>query len=339
MSFFYIDKMLYLTMRKWYAGAALYFVVHTELKKYRSVSDVGKSTYNRQEGPMNTTWSEHVQGINTLYMSRKLRFDDMFFSQYDKLFGLDRENELRILEIGCGPGALAEALKRWYPNAKITAVDRDSAFIKYASDHIRGVEFMEGDATDLPFADNSFDVTISNTVQEHIEPSAFWGEQLRVLKPGSICLCLSARRGIFSSAPCVEETQEEKAFREKAKSWQELNKIYQVCQYPMSEAEIPVSMEQNGFTDVTTGYAVIDLTPDAPKYSAEMAEAMIEAQRQTSLEAVASAGLAGAETMTGIINSKYDERIRLYRNGIRQWDTSVSITMIIRGIKPFSFDV
>ena len=283
---------------------------------------------------MNTTWSEHVQGINTLYMSRKLRFDDMFFDQYDKNFGLDREKELRILEIGCGPGALAEALKRWYPKAKITAVDRDSVFVEYASANISGVEFIEGDATKLPFEDNTFDVTISNTVQEHVEPEAFWGEQLRVLKPGGICLCLSARRGIYSSAPCVMETQEEKAFWEKARPWQEVNETYQVCQYPMTEAEIPMSMEQNGFTAVTTEYAVIDLTPDAPKYSAEMAEAMIDTQRQTSLEAVASAELPGAGKIIDIINSKYDERLRLYRNGIRQWDTSVSVTMIIRGIKP-----
>ena len=282
---------------------------------------------------MNTTWSEHVQGINTLYMSRKLRFDDMFFDQYDKNFGLDREKELWILEIGCGPGALAEALKRWYPKAKITAVDRDSAFVEYASAHISGVKFIEGDATKLPFEDNTFDVTISNTVQEHVEPEAFWGEQLRVLKPGGICLCLSARRGIYSSAPCLEETQEEKTFWEKARPWQEVNETYQVCQYPMNEAEIPMSMEQNGFTAVTTGYAVIDLTPDAPKYPAEMAEAMIDTQRQTSLEAVASAELPGAEKIIDIINSKYDERLRLYRNGIRQWDTSVSVTMIIRGIK------
>ena len=282
---------------------------------------------------MNTTWSEHVQGINTLYMSRKLRFDDMFFDQYDKNFGLDREKELWILEIGCGPGALAEALKRWYPNAKITAVDRDSAFVEYASAHISGVKFIEGDATKLPFGDNTFDVTISNTVQEHVEPEAFWGEQLRVLKPGGICLCLSARRGIYSSAPCLEETQEEKTFWEKARPWQEVNETYQVCQYPMTEAEIPMSMEQNGFRAVTTGYAVIDLTPDAPKYPAEMAEAMIDTQRQTSLEAVASAELPGAEKIIEIINSKYDERLRLYRNGIRQWDTSVSVTMIIRGIK------
>ena len=176
-------------------------------------------------------------------------------------------------------------------------------------------------------------MTISNTVQEHVEPEAFWGEQLRVLKPGGICLCLSARRGIYSSAPCLEETQEEKTFWEKARPWQEVNETYQVCQYPMNEAEIPMSMEQNGFTAVTTGYAVIDLTPDAPKYPAEMAEAMIDTQRQTSLEAVASAELPGAEKIIEIINSKYDERLRLYRNGIRQWDTSVSVTMIIRGIK------
>ena len=282
---------------------------------------------------MNTIWSEHVQGINTLYMSRKLRFDDIFFDQYDKHFGLDHDKELRILEIGCGPGALAETLKRWYPNAKITAVDRDSAFIEYASAQINGVEFMEGDATLLPFEDNTFDVSISNTVQEHVEPRLFWSEQLRVLKPGGICLCLSSRRGIYSLAPCARDTQEERAFWEKAKPWQEVNKAFGVCQYPMTEAEIPISMEQNGFTGVTTGYAVIDLTPDAPKYTAQMAEAMIEAQRQTSLEAVASADLPGAEKIIDIINSKYDERLRLYRNGIRQWDTSVSITMIIRGIK------
>ncbi len=33
---------------------------------------------------MNTVWSEHIQGIQTLYLSRKLRFDDMFFQSYEK---------------------------------------------------------------------------------------------------------------------------------------------------------------------------------------------------------------------------------------------------------------
>ena len=55
---------------------------------------------------MNTIWSDHVQGIMTLYLSRKLRFDDMFFDQYKSLFNLDQSATLNILEIGCGPGHL-----------------------------------------------------------------------------------------------------------------------------------------------------------------------------------------------------------------------------------------
>ena len=101
----------------------------------------------------------------------------------------------------------------------------------------------------------------------------------------------------------------------------------------MSEAELPASMEQHGFINVTAGYAVIDLTPDAAKYSNKMAEDMIEAGRQSSLEAIRSAHSDHADEAIFAVNQKYDERLRLYRAGIKQWDTSVSVTMIVRGIK------
>ena len=282
---------------------------------------------------MNNIWSDHVQGIMTLYLSRKLRFDDIFFTQYEKLFNLDHNRDLKILEIGCGPGALAESLHRWYPKAQITAIDRDSIFISFARDNISGVRFLEGDATHLPFENDSFDVTISNTVQEHIEPSAFWSEQRRVLKPGGVCLCLSARKGIHCPAPCLEMTNEEKEFWDSLPQSEDELKKYNVCQFPMSEAELPASMESHGFIDVTTGFAIIDLTPDATKYSDKMAEAMIEAGRQSSLEAIRSAHSDHAEKAISAVNDKYEERLRLYRSGIKQWDTSVSVTMVIRGTK------
>lgn len=281
----------------------------------------------------NTIWSEHVQGIMTLYLSRKLRFDDMFFTQYEGLFDLDRSAEIKILEIGCGPGALAESLHRWYPGAHITAIDRDSNFISFAMENIPGVDFREGDATRLPFEDGTFDVTISNTVQEHVEPAAFWGEQRRVLKPGGVCLCLSARKGLHCTAPCLEKTEKEKAFWESILQSEDDLEKFRVCRFPMSESEIPASMEKNGFIDVITGYAVIDLTPDAPKYSADMAERMIEAMHQNDIEAVESAHSDQTVEILSVINSKYEERLRLYREGRKQWDTSVSITMIIRGVK------
>ena len=282
---------------------------------------------------MNTIWSEHVQGTMTLYLSRKLRFDDMFFEQYKDVFDLDRNAKLRILEIGCGPGALAEAMHRWYPKAHVTAIDRDSNFISFAKENIKGIDFMEGDATHLPFEDNTFDVTISNTVQEHVEPTAFWGEQRRVLRPGGVCLCLSARKGLHCTAPCLAPTEEEKAFWESIPQQEDNLEKLSVCRFPKSESEIPASMEENGFTNVTTGYAIIDLTLDAPKYSAKMAELMIEAMRQNDLESIQSTRSDHAGEIISVIDSKYEERIRLYRAGMKQWDTSVSVTMIVRGMK------
>ena len=282
----------------------------------------------------NTNWSAHVQGVMTLYLSRRLRFDDRFFGQYRKVFGLDEAAPLRVLEVGCGPGALCEALRRRYPNAEIHGIDRDSAFISFARRHIEGVEFAEGDATLLPFADGSFDAAISNTVQEHVEPTAFWGEQLRVLKPGGVCICLSARKGLRCVAPCLEATEEEKEFWSHAPQAEAEFEKYGVCRYPLSEAELAAAMERHGFVNVTTGYAIADLTPDDPKYPADLAMAMIEADRQCDLEAALSFAPNGADAVCRIINAKYDERLRLYNEGKKQRDTTVCVTMILRGEKP-----
>lgn len=42
---------------------------------------------------MNENWSKYVQGINALYFSRKLRFDDMFSDQFMNAFQIDREKK------------------------------------------------------------------------------------------------------------------------------------------------------------------------------------------------------------------------------------------------------
>lgn len=290
---------------------------------------------------MNTIWSDYVQGIKTLYLSRKLRFDDIFFGQYKTLFDIDTERNLNILEIGCGPGALATSLHRWYPNAEITAIDRDSNFITYAKSSAPEINFLEGDAEKLPFCDCTFDVTISNTVSEHIEPSKFFGEQMRVLKPGGICLVLSSRRGITSKAECLEMSDTEKKFWQKAESeYDTTYDKYSICKYPMSESALPLEMEKYGFKNIRSGYALIDLTPDDPKYSAKIAHDMINADRYTSIEAVDAAvrynkniNADEAEKVKNIINEKYDKRTALYDDGKKQWDTSVSIIMVVRGVK------
>jgi ubiquinone/menaquinone biosynthesis C-methylase UbiE len=290
---------------------------------------------------MNFIWSKFVQGTNTLYSTRKLRFDDMFAAQYQSLFALDRNKALKILEIGCGPGALAGALHRWYPNAQITAIDRDSELIKFAKAHESGIDFLEGDATALPFADNQFDVAISNTVSEHIEPSLFYGEQLRVLKPEGVCLVLSSRKGVTVNPSCLAFNKFEQKFWKKVDAYDNSLEEYAVCRYPMTEAELPLAMEQYGFKNVQTGYATVDLTPDNPKYSDEMARRMVEATRLTTLDAIEMVlntmpkhfSVGEVEEMKRLANAKYDKRLEQYDNGEKQWDTNVSVILVIRGVK------
>jgi len=265
----------------------------------------------------------------------------MFQSKYQDAFRIG--DKKKILEIGCGPGALAESLSRWYPTNQIAGIDRDSNFIEFARKKAPHIKFIEGDATALPYEDESFDVTISNTVAEHIEPAKFYGEQYRVLNQNGICIVLSARKGINISAQCIREKSElEKEIWQRAeKYFKEIDEKYAVCAYPQNEMEMPLCMEQYGFRDVTTDYITINLTPDNPIYSKEMSHAMINANRKCAVDNIESLSQIGMDIASDseiqklkrIVNAKYDKRIELYDNGVKQWDTNVSVTMIVRGIK------
>ncbi|MBE5761900.1 MAG: methyltransferase domain-containing protein [Clostridiales bacterium] len=290
---------------------------------------------------MNTVWSTYIQSIGTLYGSRALRFSDLFKEQYKEAFGI--KADAKILEIGCGPGALCEALLRWYPNSNISGIDRDSNFIDFARKNSADIDYREADAACLPYDDGSFDVTISNTVAEHIEPSAFYGEQRRVLKDGGVCIVLSARRGINIKADCIkEESDFEKELWERTeKYFIDAMKRYEVCSYPQSEAELPMCMQKYGFKNVSTKYLTVNLTPDDPKYTKETAYAMINADRKNDIDNIdafeyVAPGVVSreeAEALKKIVNEKYDKRISLYDQGKKQWDTNMSLTMVIRGEK------
>lgn len=89
---------------------------------------------------MNTIWSDFVQNTGTLYASRMLRFSDAYMAAYRKMFDIDGRK--RFLEIGCGPGALAQALARWYPGAEVIGIDRDAAFVQYAAQQAPHIQFF-----------------------------------------------------------------------------------------------------------------------------------------------------------------------------------------------------
>lgn len=280
---------------------------------------------------MENLWSENVQGVLTLYLSRKLRFQDSFMEPYMALFRLDPRKKLRILEIGCGPGALAGALHRWYPNAEIVGLDRDGPFIQFAKQHEPGVEFLVGDSADLPFENQSFDVTISHTVSEHVEPSLFYAEQKRVLRENGVCLVLTTRKSINCPADCLRETEAETEFWQGIKD-DGIREQLGVGKYWMTEQQMPIVMEQNGFSEVSTGFYTCALTPDNPDCPLDMAEEIINAERHGSIEAILSTHHEKAGEIADAVHAKYDLRLEQLRNRIKQWDTYITVTMVLRGV-------
>lgn len=260
---------------------------------------------------------------------------------YKKVFAI--EDKKSVLEIGCGPGALSQALHRWYPNASLHGTDRDSTFVKFAGDNAPGIVFTEADATALPFNDNSFDVTISHTVQEHIETEKFFSEQFRVLSTGGVCLVLSVRSSINHTAPVIafQSEFETDMLNKTEKYFFETDKKYGVAAFSMNEQKLPLAMSKYGFRNVSTHYIAISLTPDNADVDYETGIAIINANRQVKLDGIEYIRDIAPEVLTTtelaewqrLTSAKYDKRIEQLKDGEKQWDTQVTMLMVIRGEK------
>ncbi|MFC1947375.1 class I SAM-dependent methyltransferase [Chloroflexota bacterium] len=226
-------------------------------------------------------------------------------------------------------------------------MDRDTEFIKYARSKSleTGCEctFVTGDATKLDFLDNFFDATTSHTVAEHIETSKFLSEQYRVLKTGGIFTVLSVRDHLsVNPEPWKTGSEEEKALWERVEPYfKDSDEKYGVAKYSINESELARQMTETGFHDVTINFIVKSAIPDNADIDPTLAKSIIETERQIVLDgvliaqALAPGVLSDAEInrLNSLIDSRFDNRIRLYESGEKVWDISASFLMIARGIK------
>ena len=95
----------------------------------------------------------------------------------------------RILDIAAGTGTSSAAIAR--SGAEVVAVDFSPGMIEVARKKHPTIEFIEADATALPFSANEFDaVTISFGLRNIENPRKALKEMYRVLKPGGrIVVC------------------------------------------------------------------------------------------------------------------------------------------------------
>lgn len=68
----------------------------------------------------------------------------------------------RVLDVACGTGVLArEAARRVDSSGRVAGIDISPAMLAVAARIAPGIEWQQGDANALPFADGSFDAVVS----------------------------------------------------------------------------------------------------------------------------------------------------------------------------------
>lgn len=83
-------------------------------------------------------------------------------------------DEGTVIDVGCGTGTLTIGLKQHYPTAHVIGLDADPDSLERARRKARAaqvdVEFLEGQATELPFAAGMAQRIVSSLFLHHLQP-------------------------------------------------------------------------------------------------------------------------------------------------------------------------
>jgi ubiquinone/menaquinone biosynthesis C-methylase UbiE len=131
-------------------------------------------------------------GTNAFYTGRN--FQDELHRGSAANMPIPKDGKVkRILDIGCGIGQLACALKERFPDAEVWAIDVGGPMIRYG--HLRAVErgldinFAQRLGEDTKFPDNHFDIVTSYIMFHEVNPegtAAQVKEAMRIVRPGGI---------------------------------------------------------------------------------------------------------------------------------------------------------
>lgn len=103
---------------------------------------------------------------------------------------------LKILNVGCGPGRSSEYLSEF---GKVTSIEYDEFCCEFAKEQT-GLDIINGSITELPFEDNTFDLVCAFDVIEHVEDDQLAVNELKRVtkKEGLVLITVPAFMSLWS---------------------------------------------------------------------------------------------------------------------------------------------
>jgi ubiquinone/menaquinone biosynthesis C-methylase UbiE len=108
----------------------------------------------------------------------------------------DVRRDDRVLDVGCGPGALTAALAEHVGATNVTAVDPSESFVAACRERVPRATVVRAAAEALPVQNGAFDAVLSQLVVNFLaDPDGGVGEMRRAARGGgTVAGCVGVRR-------------------------------------------------------------------------------------------------------------------------------------------------
>lgn len=162
-------------------------------------------TYDKNDGTLNKS----PQTIQTMFNMLAANYDHIndimsFGTQKSvkekAIFNLDIKPHDNVIDLCCGTGDLAGLIKKHHPASCVTGIDFSERMLEIAKDKHPNIKFFQGDVTQLPYEDNSFDIAVMGFGLRNIQNAEKAVEEVyRILRHGGQFLHLDFGRKNLAS--------------------------------------------------------------------------------------------------------------------------------------------
>lgn len=130
-----------------------------------------------------------IENLNSDFHQRRLN------CTIELIRDLNTEQNLKLLDLGCGQGHFTYKIKRQFPNYDVFGLDYSITAIDYANSSFKGINFIVANAYYPPYNNEYFDIIVCNNLWEHVpDPLSLLHAISRILKPNGLLIISTPSR-------------------------------------------------------------------------------------------------------------------------------------------------